>query len=140
MSTTNRTTILSDKDMQHRSAQSADQLRGTASLDLEHEILLVVRGMIERVLLKEGMVLRLGRFDLGEEDTLNLTPYGALERGVSRVHAQLHVEDNHLYLTDLESSNGTYLLGKRLEPNVPVMLRQGDEALLARLPIQFMLR
>lgn len=104
------------------------------------EIVLVIRGMVERKMLREGVEYKLGRYDLGAtaNDEIDLTPYGAQDRGVSRLHAQIHLEDDRLYLTDMGSTNGTYLGGKRLEPNTPSMIRKGDEILLGRLAIEIM--
>lgn len=38
---------------------------------------------------------------------------------VSRQHARLRWDGTHFYLTDLESSNGTFVNSEKLEPNVP---------------------
>jgi len=43
---------------------------------------------------------------------------------VSRRHARLDVEDGVIYVTDLNSSNGTYLNGRRVEDSIE--LRPGD--------------
>lgn len=43
---------------------------------------------------------------------------------VSRRHARLDVEDGIIYVTDLNSSNGTYLNGRRVEDSIE--LRPGD--------------
>ena len=51
---------------------------------------------------------------------------------VSRAHAELAVEDERVYLTDLGSTNGTHLLDpataewSRLVPNVPTVLAAGS--------------
>lgn len=46
---------------------------------------------------------------------------------VSRRHAQFSVDINgHVGLTDLDSSNGTFLNGQRLSPQSPVWVRNGD--------------
>jgi diguanylate cyclase (GGDEF)-like protein len=56
------------------------------------------------------------------ENTIQLT-----EVTVSRRHAQFSVDINgHVGLTDLDSSNGTYLNGQRLSPHSPVWVRNGD--------------
>ena len=39
------------------------------------------------------------------------------ENGVSREHLRLDVEGSEVYVTDLDSSNGSYIQGQRLEPN-----------------------
>ncbi|MGB1286314.1 MAG: FHA domain-containing protein [Aggregatilineales bacterium] len=114
---------------------------GTARLQGKREIILVIRGMIERLTLDSRETFQLGRFE-GEKtpSDIDLTPYGALDRGVSRLHARLHLQDDYLYITDLGSTNGTYLAGKRLKPNESSRVRKGDELMLGRLPVQVMFR
>jgi len=46
---------------------------------------------------------------------------------ISRMHARVSEEDNHLYLEDLNSTNGTYKNGIRLNPLEKVELEAGDE-------------
>ena len=61
---------------------------------------------------------------------------GAVERGVSRRHARLELKGGLLYIVDLNSSNGTFLRGQRLNPYTPTLLRTEDEVLLGRLAVQ----
>ncbi|MDX1995701.1 MAG: FHA domain-containing protein [bacterium] len=114
----------------------------TVTLGEQRELILVIRGMVERVLLPRDTSIVLGRTDLNARfhPDVDLTPYGALDRGVSRGHARLHMEDDKLYVTDLGSTNGTFLAGKRLAPEEPTQLRKGDELLLGRLAIQVLFR
>ncbi|GEM_PF-1536698 len=115
---------------------------GTANLDGKREVILVIRGVIERVVMSEGVRYRLGRFDASsrEAEDIDLSPYGAMDKGVSRVHATLHLEGEYLHVTDLNSTNGTFLAGVRLPANIPTVLRKGDELLVARLAVQIMFR
>jgi pSer/pThr/pTyr-binding forkhead associated (FHA) protein len=108
----------------------------------KREIILVIRGVVERVVLQEGQKVVLGRSDLRTRNSpdVDLTPYGALDRGVSREHASLHIEGEKLYVTDMNSTNGTILGGTRLEPFTSTVLRKGDELLLGRLPVQVLFR
>ncbi len=46
--------------------------------------------------------------------------------GISRHHAQLQWTGSMLMITDLGSNNGTMVNGLRIQPNVPVPLREGD--------------
>ena len=46
---------------------------------------------------------------------------------VSRVHAEIIVENNTYYLIDLGSSNGTYLNGNKLEHHMRYPLNLGDK-------------
>jgi FHA domain-containing protein len=139
------TAVLSkDNPMLRRalSHQADDDYQGTMTLGEKREVILLIRGMAERVVMQEGLIYKLGRFELGlsESDEIDLTPYGAMDRGVSRVHAQLHLENNHLYITDLASTNGTYVSGTRIEAETPTALRKGDEVLLGRLQVQILFR
>lgn len=120
----------------------ADAPLNTTTLGDKQEVILLIRGMVERVVMEEGIIYKLGRFEIGTaaEDEIDLTPYGAMDRGVSRVHAQLHLEDGKVYITDLGSTNGTYIMTNRLEANTPTVLRKGDELLLGRLAVQVLFR
>ncbi len=72
--------------------------------------------------------ITIGRTDSkGVEPDLDLTPYGAVENGVSRLHATIIYEDETLYIEDLNSTNGTRINGFQLNPNRRYRLRDGDE-------------
>lgn len=112
-------------------------------LHKRHEILLMVRGMTERFEIEENTSLIIGRADPNSdtEVDIDLFPYGGVMRGISRLHAQLNLlRGGRLYITDMDSTNGTYLRGKRLEPYAPQPLRRGDELVLGRLPIQILFK
>ncbi len=47
-------------------------------------------------------------------------------RGISRIHAKISREEDCYYLTDLNSTNGTFLNGGRLGINEKARLRPGD--------------
>jgi hypothetical protein len=135
------TAILSNKNYLRRISPiqvSSD----TSSLGENREIILVIRGMVERLVLKDNRSVTLGRSDMKSRfvPDIDLTPYGALDRGVSREHSKLHMEGDHLFITDLDSTNGTFLAGKRLDPHVPTLIRKGDELLLGRLAVQILFR
>jgi hypothetical protein len=103
-------------------------------------VTLLIRGMTERVMLANSSVI-LGRAELqsrGFQPDVDLSPYGAQMRGVSRVHARLFLQDKHLYIADLYSTNGTYIAGRKLEPNDPYRLHNGVEILLGSLMIEIL--
>jgi hypothetical protein len=77
----------------------------------------------------------IGRRMLGKEQLvqLDLSPHGAYEMGVSRLHAVLYRKPGALFLQDLESLNGTFVNGRRLAPGQLQPLCMGDELLFARL-------
>jgi len=57
----------------------------------------------------------------------DLVDYQLTEETISRIHARFSKEGTHIYLTDLHSTNGTYINGIRLEPERQVALRVGDQ-------------
>ncbi len=67
---------------------------------------------------------------------LDLTPFEAAEAGVSREHLRLDLREYSLYVTDLGSTNGTYLNGLRVMANQPRIVRDGDEIRLGQLRLQ----
>ncbi len=81
--------------------------------------------------------LIVGRCDAAAQVVVDvdLTPVRGLEAGVSRRHARLIVQNDHLRIVDLGSTNGTYINGLRLPPHEPVDLRDGDEVYLGRLKL-----
>lgn len=92
-----------------------------------------VNSPITRYVRDEPMIV--GRSETSElgNDAVNLHPYNARSRGVSRRHAQIHRENGTLYIQDLGSSNGTYVNGQKLSPNDPHPLHDGDEIILGRM-------
>lgn len=71
----------------------------------------------------------LGRFEAGtaEASQVDLSPFEARQKGVSRLHAVIYRARHTLSLADLGSSNGTYLNGEKLLPQQSRVLRDGDE-------------
>lgn len=69
---------------------------------------------------------------------IDLTPFNAYEWGISRLHASLAVRQNHVTITDVGSSNGTWHAGQRLNPNEPYQLQHGDVVHLGKLKIQLL--
>ncbi|MBU4225940.1 MAG: FHA domain-containing protein [Chloroflexi bacterium] len=98
--------------------------------------------------LAERMEFSLGRVSEGQPimPDIDLTPYKAYDKGVSRLHAILRRVkcldklDNHnkIVIMDLGSSNGTYVNGNRLSPQVEHVLTHGDTIHLGKLKIQIL--
>src|SRR5262249_34547333 len=98
-----RTHLMERENILHRMLSVPQTRELKAPGDIKR-ITLTLRGMTETIMLTEDRVVILGRADLrldGFKPDIDLTPYGARERGVSRAHARLHVRENKLYLTDL---------------------------------------
>ena len=68
---------------------------------------------------------------------VDLTPFEAMERGVSRQHADIAYRDEQYILVDRESANGTYLNKHKLEAGQDYPLKNGDCILLARFACVF---
>ena len=75
------------------------------------------------------------------EAILDLAPFGAFDSGVSRRHAIIRCTAPHVYeIEDLESSNGTWLNGKRIAPNKPYSLTNRAVIRVARINLQVFFR
>jgi rRNA maturation endonuclease Nob1 len=72
--------------------------------------------------------LLIGRMDevSGVEPDVDMTPHKGMEGGVSRRHAKLLHEEGQWFVVDLDSTNGTYLNGTELQPQVRHELNDGD--------------
>ena len=92
--------------------------------------------------LSERNEFTLGRISEGQPimPDVDLSPYQAYARGVSRLHAVLKREGGHASLMDLGSSNGTYVNGKRLTPQVDHEIANGDVVALGKLKIQILIK
>lgn len=66
---------------------------------------------------------------------IDLNPFQGFEKGVSRKHARIRAENNIVTLTDLNSSNGTFISGKKLHPGLNYPLNQGDSVRLGQLKL-----
>ena len=85
----------------------------------------VCNGWLER---PDGEKINLdrGRAVLGRDGSKCEIHIGGFD-GVSRTHAAIRNKEGQYYLTDLDSSNGTYICGIRQKPGVEVKLNDGDE-------------
>jgi len=81
----------------------------------------------------------LGRKTKGTPDQIDfdLEPFQGYAKGVSRIHAKITISGTLVTLTDLRSSNGTYLNQKRLMPNKSYTISHGDILSLGSLILQF---
>jgi pSer/pThr/pTyr-binding forkhead associated (FHA) protein len=108
---------------------------GTATLGPDAHIKLHVIGMPAPIVIQLKPAIILGRADkenLSEMD-VDLTLYGAAEQGVSRQHAVLELLRKTVMLTDLGSTNGTFLNDQRVMPQQRRVVRDNDEIRLGKL-------
>ena len=112
---------------------------GDAYLDGRRRLTLEVLGTTHNIVadFQHRDAIIIGRIDrvTGLAPDIDLTAYGAEELGVSRQHARLELGLHIVYITDLGSTNATYLNGHRLEAYQPRILRDGDVIWLGRLKL-----
>ncbi len=80
----------------------------------------------------------LGRYEANNrsQPRIDLTPYRAYDKGVSRLHAIIRRTENGLMVEDLASTNGTWLNESPLDPYIPRRLTSGDRLRLSKLEIE----
>lgn len=80
----------------------------------------------------------MGRRDpnTGGMPDVDLTSYAGYRMGVSRRHAAVRLQEKQLHVSDLGSSNGTFLNGTRLSAHRPYQLRDGDEIRLGQMVLR----
>lgn len=66
-------------------------------------------------------------------DTLDLNCHNAFDHGVSRRHCMLFRQDRQLFVTDLGSTNGTYINDRSLTPQQDYILAHGDKLIMGTL-------
>jgi CheY-like chemotaxis protein len=113
---------------------------GTGPLDflIPWVIELRIMGTPQVLQIKISEHLVLGR-DTDQDDAapeIDLRPFNAHYLGVSRRHALLTARNSRVTIRDLDSSNGTFVNGGRLEPGQEYRLRHGDHLTLGKLMMQ----
>ena len=96
---------------------------------------LQLEGFSEPILLKPEARTTLGRLDKerGHYPDVDLTPFAAVEKGVSAMHAVIEHNPESVQITDVGSTNGTYVNDRWLNPNQAYILHSGDEIRFGRL-------
>lgn len=90
-------------------------------------------------LLPEAHAVTIGRFDPHRQFSVDvdLSIAGALEYGVGRTHARLFVGDGRVWLEDLQSSNGSRINGRWVDPTEPMPLYFGSMFYLGQMSLVF---
>lgn len=88
-----------------------------------------------QVPLKQEILIGREDADSGVFPEVDLTPYDAVGKGVSRQHAKIVFRDK-LTIEDVGSVNGTFLNGRRLVPYQATPLSSGDVVQLGTLVLQ----
>jgi len=71
---------------------------------------------------------------------IDLGPFDAYKHGVSRIHAELLLQPEGLFIIDLDSANGTVVNGNRIEAVKAFQIRHGDLIQLGGLDLQLISR
>jgi hypothetical protein len=114
------------------------QILGTAFFNQNALLVLHIETHPEPLVIDPLPQTYLGRNEAHSSEGLylNLTPYGAKEKGISRIHALLRRNEVTIEIQDLDSRNGTYLNGRRLPSRQLQMLRDRDEIILGAFSIR----
>jgi len=86
--------------------------------------------------------ITIGRVSEGQTvlPDIDLSPYKAYEKGVSRLHISIKKVDQNYTVTDLGTVNGTQLNGKKIVSGQSFQLENGDILSLGKLKIQTLIR
>jgi hypothetical protein len=103
---------------------------GSAKFTSKNEVVIHIQGASEPVIAQPGSEFLIGRGEQGDSTPLglDLASFDGWRHGVSRLHARLHHNSRAgaLLITDLNSTNGTYLNEHPLAADTPTRLRDGD--------------
>lgn len=107
--------------------------------DRKVSIALYLSGMDKLFRLEGKSDFILGRKikDSTEIIDIDFEPYQGYAKGVSRVHAKITISGTLVTITDMRSSNGTYVNFKRLMPAKSYTLAHGDILSLGSLILQY---
>jgi len=67
---------------------------------------------------------------------VDLAKFDAYDHGISRMHAELRIEKDGVFVIDLDSANGTIVNGKRIKSQENSPVHHGDIIQLGRLRLQ----
>jgi DNA-binding response OmpR family regulator/pSer/pThr/pTyr-binding forkhead associated (FHA) protein len=119
------------------------RLSGTASLarvpalPRRDTLVLFADGHREPLSITVETSVTLGRHSAGSpiHNAIDLEPYGAFEKGVSRSHVKIKRQDNTFLVEDLGSANGTFINGLPLRQQEIKPISNGDELRLGELQL-----
>jgi pSer/pThr/pTyr-binding forkhead associated (FHA) protein len=76
--------------------------------------------------LTKSMTIGRAHVEMDPLPEIDLTPFNGEESGVSRQHAKITLDEGRVVVTDLDSSNGTFLNEEPLQANQAYPLRNED--------------
>jgi hypothetical protein len=119
-------------------AQNAVDSAGGTVFTEEMVLRIEIEGGSTPMLVYPKQEIIMGRRDpnTGGMPDVDLTAYAGYRMGVSRRHAAIRLQEKQLNVSDLGSSNGTFLNGTRLNAHRPYPLRDGDEVRLGQMVLR----
>jgi ribosomal protein L32 len=119
-------------------AVKAVESAGTSIFTEDMVLRIEIEGGSTPMLVYPKQEIIMGRRDptTGGMPDVDLTAYAGYRMGVSRRHAAVRLQDKQLHLSDLGSSNGTFINGARLIAHRPYQLRDGDEIRLGQMVLR----
>ena len=135
-------TTLKIKKGEVEQAAKSQRSWSSAQLDESRNVTIQISGTVwvQKLPGDNQEPLTMGRFDGGDapEPDIDLTPYGASENGVSRLHAEMRVQGDMVQIKDRDSTNGTFLNGQRVSTTEWRIMRDGDELQLGSLTMKLL--
>ena len=120
----------------HEPPDPAREPRGAVFLPSQRPVALQIKGQVLTLPLVESVVIGRANDDPDSpQPDVDLSAFGAIEGGVSRRHLRITTRGEMVYVSDLGSSNGTWLNGHRLFSHTQRLVRSGDELALGTLKI-----
>jgi pSer/pThr/pTyr-binding forkhead associated (FHA) protein len=126
----NSQAVLQTKRVDAAQSPAAVATSRARKLHPQQTVFFQLKGVGNSFALKPSMsVIVIGRSDANStsKPDIDLTPFDAYKKGVSRIHANIYRKDDTLMIVDQGSANGTFLNGQRLLPNEVRLLHDGDE-------------
>lgn len=119
-------TVKLDRNMLNELLESISEIQATLRSD---DTLVLEFGQSRRELsLRSKVILGRDMSALGGDDLVDLEHFVGHKAGISRRHAEMVCTANgEVIVTDLASSNGTFINGEKLSPLRNYMLQNGDE-------------
>lgn len=82
--------------------------------------------------------LQIGRSPQADQqfDGFDLSPFNGYEMGVSRLHAEISLQNEKIIIVDKNSANGTLLNQQQLEPEAAYLVKHGDNIRFGNMPVE----
>ena len=128
-------TVKLDRNMLNNMLESISEIQATLRSD---DTLILEFGQSRRELsLRSKIILGRDMSALGGADLVDLEHFVGHKAGISRRHAEMVCTANgDVIVTDLASSNGTFINGEKLTPLRHYSLQHGDEVKFGTLRMQ----